>query len=169
MNMRLEEYSLIQQQQLAKSKKGAGKTKEPPKIQKPGMNNTGLPLVVSHRGAGVGGDNTASSQSSFVSLDEPPKDYEMMLQKYEAEVRNHIKIEQQLKLHIECLQDKLEEADKEKTREAREREARRAEEESQAIREAKRYRELLDIREEEVDKLKAEVARLNEQNEELKG
>jgi hypothetical protein len=94
MNMRLEEYSLIQQQQLAKSKKGAGKTKEPPKIQKPGMNNTGLPLVVSHRGAGVGGDNTASSQSSFVSLDEPPKDYEMMLQKYEAEVRNHIKIEQ---------------------------------------------------------------------------
>jgi predicted RNase H-like nuclease (RuvC/YqgF family) len=26
-------------------------------------------------------------------MDEPPKDYEMMLQKYEAEVRNHIKIE----------------------------------------------------------------------------
>ena len=25
------------------------------------------------------------------------------LQKYEAEVRNHIKIEQQLKLHIECI------------------------------------------------------------------
>lgn len=93
MNMRLEEYSMIQQQQLAKNKKGGtGKFKEPPKIQKPGMNNTGLPLVASHRG--VGGDNTASSQSSFVSLDEPPKDYEMMLQKYEAEVRNHIKIEQ---------------------------------------------------------------------------
>jgi chromosome segregation ATPase len=41
------------------------------------MSNTGLPLVASHRGAG--GDITASSQSSFVSLDEPPKDYEMML------------------------------------------------------------------------------------------
>jgi hypothetical protein len=40
------------------------------------------------------GDNlTNSSCESFVSLDEPPKDYEMMLQKYEAEVRNHIKIE----------------------------------------------------------------------------
>lgn len=35
-----------------------------------------------------------------------------MLQKYEAEVRNHIKIEQQLKLHIEVLQDKLEDAEK---------------------------------------------------------
>lgn len=34
-------------------------------------------------------------------------DYDAMLQKYEAEVRNHIKIEQQLKLHIECVQDKL--------------------------------------------------------------
>jgi hypothetical protein len=77
---------------MAKLKKGGtGKGKEPPKIQKPGMNNTGLPLVASHR---AGGDNTTSSQSSFVSLDEPPKDYEMMLQKYEAEVRNHIKIEQ---------------------------------------------------------------------------
>ena len=35
-----------------------------------------------------------------------------MLQKYEAEVRNHIKIEQQLKLHIECVQDKLEDQEK---------------------------------------------------------
>ena len=35
-----------------------------------------------------------------------------MLQKYEAEVRNHIKIEQQLKLHIECIQDKLDDSDK---------------------------------------------------------
>lgn len=46
------------------------------------------------------------------SSDEPPKDYEAMLQKYEAEVRNHIKIEQQLKLHIECVQDKLDDSEK---------------------------------------------------------
>ena len=92
-----------------------------------------------------------------------------MLQKYEAEVRNHIKIEQQLKLHIECLQDKLEEAEKERVRESKEREARKAEDESQAVRESKRYRELLDLREEEVDKLKAEVARLTDLNEELRG
>jgi len=31
---------------------------------------------------------------SMVSMDEPPQDYEKMLIKYEAEVRNHIKIEQ---------------------------------------------------------------------------
>jgi len=35
-----------------------------------------------------------------------------MLVKYEASVRNHIKIEQQLKLHIECVQDKLDENEK---------------------------------------------------------
>lgn len=34
------------------------------------------------------------------------------MQKYEAEVRNHIKIEQQLKLHIECVQDKLDDTEK---------------------------------------------------------
>ena len=38
--------------------------------------------------------------------------YEGQLVKYEAEVRNHIKIEQQLKLHIECIQDKLDDQDK---------------------------------------------------------
>jgi hypothetical protein len=34
-----------------------------------------------------------SDTESMRSMDEPPKDYEVMLQKYEAEVRNHIKIE----------------------------------------------------------------------------
>lgn len=84
-----------------------------------------------------------SSCESFISLDEPPKDYELMLQKYEAEVRNHIKIEQQLKLHIEVLQDKLEDAEKlgkDGGPSAQE-----------SVRELKRYRELLDIREKEVE------------------
>ena len=66
------------------------------------------------------------------------------------------------------MQDKLEEAEKERQREAREREARKAEEESQAVRESKRYRELLDLREEEVEKLKAELSRLTDSNEDLK-
>ena len=52
------------------------------------------------------GDDIESE--SAVSGEEAPSEYESMLQKYEAEVRNHIKIEQQLKLHIECVQDKLE-------------------------------------------------------------
>ena len=37
------------------------------------------------------------------------------------------------------------------------------------MRESKRYRELLDIREEEVDKLKAELSRLTDSAEELRG
>ena len=48
-------------------------------------------------------DGGASETESVISQDGPPSDYEQMLQKYEAEVRNHIKIEQQLKLHIECV------------------------------------------------------------------
>ena len=34
--------------------------------------------------------------------------------RYEAEVRNHIKVEQQLKLHIEVLNERIEEFEKEK-------------------------------------------------------
>lgn len=39
-------------------------------------------------------------------------DYEQMIQKLEGDVRNHIRIEQQLKLHIESIQNKLEEAER---------------------------------------------------------
>lgn len=38
------------------------------------------------------------------------KEYEEMLQRFEEESRNHIGIEQQLKLHIEILQEKVEES-----------------------------------------------------------
>lgn len=55
-----------------------------------------------------------TSQKDAKESDLPPSEYEKMLQKLEGEVRNHIKIEQQLKLHIECIQDKLEDAIKEK-------------------------------------------------------
>ena len=47
-------------------------------------------------------------------MDLPPKEYEAELQHYEGEVRNHIKIEQQLKLHIEVLNERIEEFEKEK-------------------------------------------------------
>jgi hypothetical protein len=55
-----------------------------------------------------------SLSSTFKSIDLPPKEYEQQLQQYEFEVRNHIKVEQQLKLHIEVLQDKVEEMEKER-------------------------------------------------------
>jgi hypothetical protein len=35
-------------------------------------------------------------------------DYEKMLRQLEAECRNHIHCEQQMKLHMECLQEKIE-------------------------------------------------------------
>ena len=52
--------------------------------------------------------------STFHSIDLPPEEYETQLQEYEAEVRNHIKVEQQLKLHIEVLQEKIDDLEKEK-------------------------------------------------------
>ena len=47
-----------------------------------------------NQGMGPNATNLISDTESVRSMDEPPKDYEQMLQKYEAEVRNHIKIEQ---------------------------------------------------------------------------
>jgi len=53
--------------------------------------------------------NSLLTDKSALSGIEPPKEYEIMIQKLEAEARNHIRIEQQLKLHIESLQFKIEE------------------------------------------------------------
>lgn len=44
-----------------------------------------------------------SSPQALSGDQEPPAEYEKLIVKLESEVRNHIKIEQQLKLHIECL------------------------------------------------------------------
>ena len=51
--------------------------------------------IRSHRFGGRDGDNGAQSEfnSTFQSLDLPPKEYEQQLQQYESEVRNHIKVE----------------------------------------------------------------------------
>ena len=76
-----------------------------------------------------------------------------MLQKYEAEVRNHIKIEQQLKLHIECVQDKLEDQEKQLKKEI----ASKDKEQSEKDLELKRYKDLLSLREKEITKLNQET------------
>ena len=44
----------------------------------------------------------------------PVAEYEEMIQKLEGDVRNHIRIEQQLKLHIESIQNKLEDIERQK-------------------------------------------------------
>lgn len=73
-------------------------------------------------------------------------DYDSMLQKYEAEVRNHIKIEQQLKLHIECIQDKLDDTEKQMKKDSDDRHV----EKEEVKLELDRYKELLNLREKEI-------------------
>lgn len=76
-----------------------------------------------------------------------------MLQKLEADVRQHIRIEQQLKLHIESIQEKIEEDEKviEQYQEEKDR----------FLRENKRMDEMLTIRETEIDKLESNLKLLN--------
>ncbi len=87
-----------------------------------------------------------------------------MLQKYEAEVRNHIKIEQQLKLHIECVQDKLEDQEKLLKKEVAVKEKVSSESEL----ELKRYKDLLNLREKEISGLKDTMDQLRTNDESLK-
>lgn len=62
--------------------------------------------------------NIHESQSvgSTVSLKtfvlDPPMEYEEIIQKLEADIRKHIRIQNQLKLHIESLQGKIDEKEK---------------------------------------------------------
>lgn len=57
--------------------------------------------------------NKPLSSSSSVASSEPPQDYEEVIQKFEADIRKHIRIEQQMKLHSESLQQKIEDKEKE--------------------------------------------------------
>ena len=91
-----------------------------------------------------------NDSESVLSCQGAPSEYEQMLQKYEAEVRNHIKIEQQLKLHIECVQDKLEDQEKQLKKEVATKE--RVSSESEL--ELNRYKDLLGLREKEISSLK---------------
>lgn len=51
----------------------------------------------------------ASQQSSIVSSGPIcPAIYEKMIQDLESDVRKHIRIQQQLKLHIESMEDEME-------------------------------------------------------------
>lgn len=52
-------------------------------------------------------------ESCISSVLEAPQEYEDLLQQYEKSVRNHIQCEQQLQIHIDFLQDKLDTKDKE--------------------------------------------------------
>ena len=56
---------------------------------------------------------SAGSTVSFQTFNlEPPMEYEEIIQKLEADIRRHIRIQNQLKLHIETLQAKVDEKEK---------------------------------------------------------
>ena len=64
----------------------------------------------------VGGPHSESipaSSSLGTSRDGPPKVYEEIIQGLEADVRKHIRIEQQLKLHIETVEGRIDELEAE--------------------------------------------------------
>jgi len=53
-----------------------------------------------------------SDDVSATSIPMAHREYEKILRQLEAECRTHIKCEQQMKLHIECLQEKLDQVQK---------------------------------------------------------
>ncbi|CDW80775.1 UNKNOWN [Stylonychia lemnae] len=54
-------------------------------------------------------NNPYSQRSSMSNMEGPPKVYEELIQNLEADIRKHIRIEQQLKLHIESVENRVEE------------------------------------------------------------
>ena len=58
-------------------------------------------------------ESQTDDQGSQSSIPQAHREYEKILRQLEAECRHHIRCEQQMKLHIECLQEKLELAVKE--------------------------------------------------------
>ena len=105
-------------------------------------------------------DNSqVTSSSNFTSVNggqQPPKAYEEMIQKLENDVRAHIRIEQQMKIAMEGLQQKLEDKDREKKQVKVEY--------KQYINELKqdkkRYVQLLELRDKEVERLELRVKSL---------
>lgn len=53
------------------------------------------------------------SESSYKSCPSCPKIYEEIIQQLESDIRKHIRIEHQLKLHIETVEDRVEELERE--------------------------------------------------------
>ena len=107
-----------------------------------------------------GNDNGAGSEftSTFQSIDLPPKEYEQQLQQYEAEVRNHIKVEQQLKLHIEVLQEKIDDLEKDK----KEFDFKLKNEKANHERKLAGYKKIVESRQQEVEKLKKDLSKQRE-------
>ena len=76
-------------------------------------------------------------------------EYEKMVQKLEGDVRNHIRIEQQLKLHIETIQNKLEDYEKSRVHSSK----KNVDQVEQLKKENRRMDELITVKEEKIKRL----------------
>ena len=56
------------------------------------------------------------TSSNMTSREGPPKEYEEIIQTLEGDIRKHIRIEQQLKLHIETIEGQLDQLELENER-----------------------------------------------------
>jgi tRNA U34 5-carboxymethylaminomethyl modifying enzyme MnmG/GidA len=61
----------------------------------------------------TGENSERSTYSSKLDGNSCPKVFEEIIQKLEADIRKHIRIEHQLKLHIESTEDRIEELERE--------------------------------------------------------
>ncbi|KRX06868.1 hypothetical protein PPERSA_11513 [Pseudocohnilembus persalinus] len=111
---------------------------------------------------------TDTEEILFKKNEEECSDYEQMLQKLEAEVRQHIRIEQQLKIYAETNQQKVEDLLKEKDEqdiqiEEMKKQLQEFQRQSQAIQEEKQ------IHNKQIDDLKKELKILKDQNKSQQG
>ena len=97
---------------------------------------------------------------SYDSLPMAHREYEKVLRQLEAECRTHIKCEQQMKLHIECLQEKMEQVQKDHEKEKKELDEKLNKIKENSQKEVKLYKDNIQKLEKEVLKISESQARI---------
>ncbi|CDW84735.1 UNKNOWN [Stylonychia lemnae] len=109
------------------------------------LNDDPLAMILDEIGSQKSTSNTPLQDSQRTSNSRLPREYEQTMQKYEKEIRDHIGVENQMRVFIENLQNQIEdEVKKAKSQEDKI---------SEIKREKRRLDDLLTIRENELDKL----------------
>lgn len=110
MHMRADEFQLFKDNWEAQERLRAQKEKaQQPDKEKKKMNtpkNSRIYKKMSDVTAAAGSKDTLEHEKEG----EVPVEYETWIQKLEQDVRKHIRIEQQLKLHVEQMQSQIDEA-----------------------------------------------------------
>eukprot|EP00347_Sterkiella_histriomuscorum_P017742 403348170 len=108
--------------------------------------------------------NNSNFTSTTNGMREPPKAYEEIIQKLENDIRTHIRVEQQMKIAMETLQQKLEDKDKEKLKIKNEYKVYIHE----LKQDKKRYIELLELRDLEMASLHEKVKKIDSMEDDYK-